>query len=92
MEAKKRRERKSKPEKQVENKRGEEKYCNRCRWYDKSKEREFHRKIGKKDEKGIRAEIIEVRSICTNEETTAFHHLVMAECLRRQCPQWEGSQ
>jgi hypothetical protein len=63
--------------------------CKDCKWYDKSSEREFHRKEGPKNEKGKRTEIIEIRAICRNKNAKAYNHLVMAEYAKRQCPVWQ---
>ena len=64
-------------------------FCKDCKWYDKNTEREFHRKVGPKNEKGERSEIIEVRAICRNKNSNAYNHLVMTEYDKRQCPVWE---
>ena len=64
-------------------------FCKDCKWYDKSTEREFHRKVGPKNEKGERTEIIEIRAVCRNEKADSHNHLVMAEYAKRQCPVWE---
>jgi hypothetical protein len=64
-------------------------FCKDCRWYDKSSEREFHRKVGKKDESGKRTEIVELRAVCKNPEALSYRHLVMAQYSKRQCRAWE---
>jgi hypothetical protein len=64
-------------------------FCKDCIGYDKSTEREFHRKVGKKDEKGNRSEIVEVRAVCRTPKADSFKHLVMANYSKRQCPCWE---
>ena len=64
-------------------------FCKDCKWYDKGSERKFHRKVGPKNEKGERTEIIEIRAICRNKKAKAYNRLVMAEYSRRQCPVWE---
>ena len=69
--------------------REEGKTCNECRWYDKSTERDFHRKVGARNEKGERSEIVEVRAVCRNPKAKAFNRLVHATLLKRECPQWE---
>jgi len=78
-----------KSKKRKEGKKAEARFCKDCKFYDKSTEREFHRKVGKKDEHGKRAEIVEVRAICRNPKASSFGHLVMAEYSKRQCPVWE---
>lgn len=65
-------------------------FCKDCKWYDKSAEREFHRKVGPKNEEGGRTEITEIRAICRNKNANACNHLVMAEYSKRQCPVWES--
>lgn len=72
-----------------EGKKTEARFCKDCRFYDKSTERDFHRKVGKKDEHDKRTEIVEVRAICRNSKASSFGHLVMAEYSKRQCPVWE---
>jgi len=72
-----------------EGKKTEARFCKDCRFYDKSKEREFHRKVGSKNDKGERSEIIETRAVCENSKASSYHHLVMAEYSKRQCPVWE---
>jgi hypothetical protein len=64
-------------------------FCRECRWYDTSSERKFHRKVGKKDEKGKRSEIVEIRAICVNPKAASYHHLVMVDNRKRQCEVWE---
>ena len=64
-------------------------FCKDCKFYDKSTERDFHRKVGKTDEKGERTEIVELRAICRNKKAKSFGHLVMAEYSKRQCEYWE---
>jgi len=64
-------------------------FCKDCKFYDKSTERDFHRKVGKTDEKGERTEIVELRAICRNKKAKSFGHLVMAEYSKRQCPVWK---
>ena len=64
-------------------------FCQECRWYDKGSEREFHRRVGKKDEAGNRGEIVELRAICRNFNASSFKHLVMARYSKRQCEVWE---
>jgi len=66
-------------------------FCKDCKGYDKSTQREFHRRVGKKDDKGNRTEIVEIRAICRNPKADSFKHLVIAEYSRRQCPVWESS-
>lgn len=63
--------------------------CNECRWYDKSTERDFHRKVGPRNKKGERSEIVEVRAVCRNPKAKAFNRLVHATLLKRECPHWE---
>ena len=63
--------------------------CNLCRWYEHEKEREFHRRVGPKDEQGQRTEIIEIRSVCRNPNAKAYQHLVHATQTKRECPQIE---
>lgn len=63
--------------------------CSQCKWYDHSSEREFHRRVGKRDEKGERIEIIEIRAVCRNPKARAYRHLVKSEYSKRQCPVWE---
>jgi hypothetical protein len=67
-------------------------FCKDCKGYDKSTQREFHRKVEKKDEKGNRTEIVEVRAICRNPKADSYKHLVMAEYAKRQCPCWEKGE
>lgn len=64
-------------------------FCKDCKGYDKSREREFHRKVGPKNDKGERTEIVEIRAVCENPKSTSYHHLVMAEYSKRQCEVWE---
>ena len=78
-----------KSKKVKEGKKIEARFCKDCKFYDKSAERDFHRKVGKKNEHGKRAEIVEVRAICRNPKASSFGHLVMAEYSKRQCPAWE---
>lgn len=75
---------------QVENKNGKKDvhFCKDCKWYDKSTQRDFHRKVGKKNEKGKRTEIVEIRAVCENPKSSSYHHLVMAEYAKRQCLVW----
>ena len=69
--------------------REEGKTCSKCRWYDKSTERDFHRKVGPHNGKGERSEIVEVRAVCRNPKAKAFNRLVHATLLKRECPHWE---
>ena len=80
-----------KAESSSEKKKGrkEGKTCNKCRWYDKSIERDFHRKVGPQNGKGERSEIVEVRAVCRNPKAKAFNRLVHATLLKRECPHWE---
>lgn len=83
-------------EKEIENKRKAENlsklhFCKDCKHYDKKTEREFRRKVGKKNEKGDRTEIVELRAMCKNSRAKSFAHLVMAENSRRRCSSWEKS-
>ena len=64
-------------------------FCKDCKFYDKGSEREFHRKVGPRNDKGERPVIVEIKAICRNEKARAGGHLVMAEYSKRQCPQWE---
>lgn len=65
-------------------------FCKDCRGYDKSTERNFHRKVGPVDkETGERTMIVEVRAVCRNPKSKAHGHLVMAEYKKRQCLVWE---
>jgi hypothetical protein len=64
-------------------------FCKECKWYDKSSEREFHRRVGKRDEQGKRTEIFEIRAICLNPKASSHNHLVMAANSERQCQVWE---
>ena len=63
-------------------------FCKDCRWYDKSSEREFHRRVGPIKE-GKRSEIIEIRAVCRNKNAKAYNHLVLSKYEKRQCPQWK---
>jgi hypothetical protein len=75
----------------VEQKKEEEKeqhFCKDCKSYDKSTEREFHRKVGPRNDKGERTEIVETRAVCMNPKASSYRHLVMAEYAKRQCPMW----
>ena len=78
-----------KSKKVKEGKKIEARFCKDCRFYDKSTERDFHRKVGPKNNKGERTEIVEVRATCRNAKASSFGHLVMAEYSKRQCPVWE---
>ena len=80
-----------KAESSSEKKKGrrEGKPCNKCQWYDKSTERDFHRKVGPRNKQGERSEIVEVRAVCRNPKAKAFNRLVHATLLRRECPHWE---
>jgi hypothetical protein len=51
--------------------------CGRCRWYDHSTERDFHRD-------GIREGLVETRAICkaSKEHSKASNHLVKKESVR----------
>jgi len=69
--------------------RKEGKTCNKCKWYDWTTERDFHRKVGPLNERGERTEIMELRAICRNKKAKSYGHLVMAEYKKRQCPVWE---
>jgi hypothetical protein len=60
-----------------------ETFCKNCKWYDKSTERTFHRKVGKRDEKGERTVITEIRAICRNAKSSAYCHLVMSQGSKR---------
>jgi|GEM_PF-5881982 len=64
-------------------------FCQNCRFYDHSTEREFRRKVGPKNEKGERTEIVEIRAVCRNPKAKSFGHLVMSENKNRQCSGWE---
>ena len=72
-----------------EGKKTEALFCKDCRFYDKNTEREFHRKVGPKNDKGKSSEIIETRAVCESPKASSYHHLVMAEYSKRQCPVWE---
>jgi len=67
----------------------ERKPCNECRYYDHSTERDFHRKVGPRNDKGERTEIIEIRAVCRNPKASAFKHLVHATLTRRECSYWK---
>jgi hypothetical protein len=64
-------------------------FCKDCKGYDKSTEREFRRKVGPKNDKGERTEIVEIRAVCMNPKASSYRHLVMSEYAKRQCPVWE---
>lgn len=64
-------------------------FCKDCRFYDKPSERKFRRKVGPRNKKGERTEIIELRAVCRNPKSKSYNRLVMAEYERRQCPVWE---
>jgi hypothetical protein len=78
-----------KSKKVKEGKKAKVRFCKDCRFYDKSTERDFRRKVGKKDEHGKNVEIVEVRAVCRNTKASSFGHLVMAEYSKRQCSVWE---
>jgi len=81
--------RETEKEKIKEEKKPSRKPCNQCRWYDKSTEREFHRKVGKRNEKGERTEIVEIRAVCRCKKARAYGRLVHATLTKRSCPHWE---
>ena len=60
------------------------KICRHCRWYDMSRQRDFHRKVGKRNEKGERTEIVKVQAICRNKKVPAGGHLVK-DTSQREC-------
>ena len=64
-------------------------FCKDCKWYDKGSEREFHRKVGPKNDKGEGSEIMEIRAICRDKNAKAHNRLVMSEYSKHQCPVWE---
>ena len=66
-----------------------QRFCKDCRFYDKSSERKFRRKVGPRNEKGERTEIVEIRAVCRNPKAKSYNRLVMAEYGKRQCPLWE---
>ena len=67
--------------------------CGECRFYDWTTERQFHRKVGKVDEKtGERSLIIEPRAICRGPKARAKGHLVHRDQTKRPCEQWDGGK
>ena len=76
--------------KKSESKKEEErKPCNACKWYDWSTQRDFHRRVGSKDESGERIEIVEVRAVCRNPKARAYNRFVHATLTKRECPHFE---
>lgn len=63
--------------------------CKYCRFYDWTTERQFHRKVGPKNEKGERTLIVEPRAICRGSKATAKGHLVHRDQTKRPCSQFE---
>lgn len=76
---------KSKSEK-IEEKR---KSCGECKYYDWTRERQFHRRVGKRDEHGKRSLIIEPRGVCISTKARAGGHLIHRDQTKRPCEQWE---
>ena len=64
-------------------------FCKDCLWYDKSSEREFHRRVGPINKEGRRSEIIEIRAICRNKNAKSHNRLVLGKYKKRQCPNWQ---
>lgn len=66
------------------------KICRHCEYYDLDTQRNFHRKVGPKNKKGERTEIVEVRAVCRNKNATAHGHLVMdkseKDCFKERIP------
>ena len=50
--------------------------CNKCKWYDVSTQRDFFRRVGKRDESGQRTTIKEIRAVCRSSTSKAKGHLV----------------
>ena len=50
--------------------------CDECKWYDVSTQRDFFRRVGKRDEGGQRTTIKEVRAVCRSPTSKAKGHLV----------------
>ena len=59
--------------------------CDECRFYDIGTQRDFFRKIGKRNEKGERTKIKEIRAKCVNPKSTAYRHLVKADSINKPC-------
>lgn len=66
----------SKSEKGKQTEKREINRCDQCKWYDVSTQRDFHRKVGPRDEQGSRSTIMEVRAVCCSPTGTAKGHLV----------------
>ena len=59
--------------------------CDECEFYDIGSQRDFFRKIGKRNEKGERTTIKEIRAKCVNPKATAYRHLVKADSINKPC-------
>lgn len=67
--------------------------CGKCRFYNWSTERQFHRKVGPKDEKmGERRLIIEPRAVCRSPTARAKGHLVHRDQTKRPCEYWKAGK
>jgi len=67
--------------------------CVKCRFYDWTTERQFHRKVGPVDEKtGERSLIIEPRAVCRGPKARAKGHLIHRDQTKRPCEQWEAGR
>ena len=68
------------------------KSCGQCRFYDWTRERQFHRRVGKRDEHGKRTLIVEPRSVCISTKARAGGHLVHRDQTKRPCSQFEAGK
>lgn len=59
--------------------------CDECEFYDIGSQRDFFRRIGKRNKKGERTKIKEVRAKCVNEKSTAYQHLVKSDSTNKPC-------